>query len=58
LGEAKADWEILSMLSEKLGVPLNYQDSEAIFKDIAATIPQFSGMSYEKLSDKGMILKI
>jgi predicted molibdopterin-dependent oxidoreductase YjgC len=57
LGEARADWEILSMLSEKLGTPLNYKDSQAIFKDIAATIAPFSEMTYEKLSDQGMLLK-
>ena len=57
LGEARADWEILSMLSEELGTPLNYKDSQSIFKDMAATIPQFSEMSYDKLSDQGMVLK-
>ncbi len=48
LGEARADWEILSMLSEKLGAPLNYKDPQAIFKDIAATIASFSGMTYDE----------
>ena len=57
LGEAKGDWEIISLLSAKLGTPLAYQCSSEIFKDIAATIAPFSGMTYEKISDKGMILK-
>jgi len=57
LGEAKGDWEIISLLSAKLGTALAYQNSQAIFKDIAATLAPFSGMTYEKLADKGMILK-
>jgi len=57
MAEAKGDWEILSLLSEKLGTKLPYQHSNEIFKDIAATIPAFSEMTYEKISDKGMILK-
>ena len=58
LGESKADWEILSLLSEKLGAPLELKDSQTIFKDIVATIAPFSGMSYEKISDQGMLLKV
>jgi len=57
LGEAKGDWEIISLLSAKLGSPMTYQNSQAIFKDIAATMAPFTEMSYEKLGDKGMLLK-
>ena len=57
LGEARGDWEIVSMISAKLGAPMPYQHSHEIFKDIAATIPSFSDMSYDKISDKGMVLK-
>ncbi len=57
LGEAKADWEILSLLSAKLGAPFVYQAPQDIFKDITAEIPAFSEMSYEKISDRGMLLK-
>ncbi len=57
LGESKGDWEIISQLSNKLDAPLAYKSSQEIFKDLAATIPAFAGMSYEKLSDKGMLLK-
>jgi len=58
MAEAKGDWEILSLLSAKLGTPLTYQHSPEIFKDIAATFPAFSEMTYDKISDKGMILKV
>lgn len=57
IGEAKGDWEIISLLSEKLGTAFSYKRSEDIFKDIAVNVPAFAGMSYEKISDQGMILK-
>ena len=57
LAESKGDWEIFSLLSAKLGTPLAYQHSQEIFKDIAATFAPFSEMTYEKISDKGMVLK-
>jgi len=57
LGESKGDWEILSLLAEKLTVPFKYQKSDEIFKDIARKISSFSEMTYEKIADQGMVLK-
>ncbi len=57
MAESKGDWEIISLLSAKLGAPLPYQHSQEIFKDIAASMASFSEMTYEKISDQGMILK-
>jgi NADH-quinone oxidoreductase subunit G len=57
LGESKVDWQILAQLSAKLGTPLVYKGAQEIFKDIASTVPAFSGMSYEAIGDKGVLLK-
>ena len=57
IAESKGDWEIIALLSSKLGVPLSYNNSPEVFKDIAANIAPFSEMSYEKISDQGMVLK-
>jgi NADH-quinone oxidoreductase subunit G len=57
MAESKGDWEIIALLSSRLGAPLTYQHSSEIFKDIAASVAPFAEMTYEKLSDKGMILK-
>ncbi|MDE2214627.1 MAG: (2Fe-2S)-binding protein [Candidatus Omnitrophica bacterium] len=57
MAESKGDWEILSLLSSRLGVALTYGNAQEIFNDIAAHVPAFAQMSYEKLSDKGMVLK-
>ena len=58
LGESKADWEILGLLSEKCGNALPYKKSQDIFKDIAGNIASFSEMTYEKIGEQGMVLKL
>ncbi|MBP9855380.1 MAG: molybdopterin-dependent oxidoreductase [Candidatus Omnitrophica bacterium] len=57
LGEAKADWQIMDLLSDALGTPLAYKNSQEIFKDIGRTISSFSDVSYEKIGDQGIVLK-
>ena len=56
-GEAKGDWEILKLLSEKLGKTADYKKSQDVFKDIAGNVAAFAEMSYEKIGDQGMLLK-
>ena len=56
LGESKGDWEILSLLSAKIGAPISYPNSEEIFDDIASSLALFAEMSYEKIGDQGMML--
>jgi NADH-quinone oxidoreductase subunit G len=57
MAESKGDWEILTLLSEQLGLVSKYKKSEDIFKDLAAAVPAFSEMSYDKISDQGMVFK-
>ncbi len=56
-GESKGDWEIVRLLSEKLGTAFHHKKSQDIFEDIAASVAPFSGMSYEAIGDQGMVLK-
>ncbi len=57
IGESKGDWQVLSLLSEKLRAPLAYKRSEDIFNALAGAAGPFADMSYEKISDQGMVLK-
>ena len=57
LGEAKGDWEALSLLSEKLGKPFMYRKSKDVFNEIAKTIAGFADMTYETIGDQGILLK-
>lgn len=57
MGEAKGDWEILTGLSNRLGASMDYANSHEIFNDIAENVASFAEMTYEKISDQGMLLK-
>lgn len=57
LGESKGDWEIVSLLADKLGMPLHYRSAADVFKDMTKHVAVFSEMTYEKINDQGMVLK-
>ncbi|WJG07694.1 formate dehydrogenase subunit alpha [Aliiglaciecola sp. LCG003] len=50
-GDAKADWQILSLLATEMGQSntMNWQDSQQIFDEMAQLTDSFSGMSYPLL---------
>lgn len=53
-GEAKADWEILSMIGEKLGLSMNYNSSEDVFNEMAQLNPIYSGISYNRIEQQDL----
>ena len=56
VGEALADWEIISKLSNAMGYEMNYADPEEIFDEIAGLTPKhYGGMSYERLGLDGLM---
>jgi NADH-quinone oxidoreductase subunit G len=57
IGESKGDWQIISLISQKLESTISYKNSEEIFKNIAANVASFSEMNYSNISDQGMVLK-
>jgi formate dehydrogenase major subunit len=49
-GDAKADWEILLALADKIGVAgFNYENVEQIFEEVRQVTPQYAGMTYARL---------
>lgn len=54
-GQAREDFEILSDLLRALGTEVP-QTIEQAFKEVAATIPAFQGLSLAKLGDSGVAL--
>lgn len=53
-GEARADWEILMDLANRMGLSWQYDGPQAIFEEIAACTPIYGGISYERL-EKGSL---
>ena len=50
-GEAKPDWWIICKLAERMGYKdkFNFTSSEEIFEEIRSCVPQYKGITYERL---------
>jgi formate dehydrogenase alpha subunit len=53
-GEAKADWQIISQLANKLGYPFAYQSANEINEEMASLTPIYGGMHYDRLESYGL----
>jgi predicted molibdopterin-dependent oxidoreductase YjgC len=51
---AKADWEILIDIAHHLGQKWSYSGPQAILKEIAASNPLYSGLTWEELGAQGV----
>jgi formate dehydrogenase alpha subunit len=53
LGDAKADWEIVSLLAQAMGYEFDYPSAKEIFDEIVSVSPIYENMSYEGIGDTG-----
>jgi len=57
LRSCRQSWRIIRDLALSFGAGWRYKDSEAVFNEIAKSIPAFAGMSYELLEEyQGLVL--
>ena len=55
IADTLPDWEIISRLSTAMGYPMNYNNPEEIFTEMAALTPKsYSGMTYGRLGLDGL----
>ena len=54
VGGAKPDWQIISEISTRMGLPMNYPDAEAIFEEIRRVTPSYAGITYKRIEEKGL----
>lgn len=52
-GECKHDWEIFQELSNRMGYPMRYRNTEEIWDEVRSLCPQFAGATYEKMEGVG-----
>jgi len=50
---AKPDWEIISILSEKMDTPFSYKSAKDISEEIEKVSPVYAGLKYERLRRMG-----
>jgi len=53
-GQARADWEIVTDLSARMGYPMPYDSPADIFEEIRALTPTYGGISYERMDACGL----
>jgi formate dehydrogenase major subunit len=49
LGEAKADWEIIQLIANRMGANWNYNHPSEIMDEVASLTPLFAGVNYDRL---------
>jgi predicted molibdopterin-dependent oxidoreductase YjgC len=55
MGNAKADWQIIAEISNRLGYPMHYHNTYEIFEEIRQANPDYAGITYERLEQEGAI---
>lgn len=50
----KTNWQAISALAAKMGFTFDYSEPEEIFKEIAEFVPQYSGISYDRIDETGL----
>jgi formate dehydrogenase alpha subunit len=56
LGEAKADWEIICQLAQRMGAAgFDFESPAEVTDEIAAVTPIYGGVSYERLEREGFL---
>ncbi len=56
LAQSKPNYEIITLLAEKLGFEWGHQHPESIFHDLVRSVPDFNGMTYQEIGSQGMKL--
>lgn len=55
-GDVREDWEVLRDLTVAAGGPNGLYRFEDVFRELAATVPQFSGIAFAAIGDEGVPL--
>lgn len=53
-GEAKPDWEIVSLVAAKMGYSMTYRSAAAIMDEIASLTPSYAGIHHWRLEKAGL----
>ncbi len=53
-GEARHDWKILCELASRLGLPMAFENAEAIMDEIASVSPIYGGIHHHRLEPDGL----
>ncbi len=53
--DLKTDWQIISEIATRMGYPMHYENTRAIWDELRHLCPDFYGATYEKMGELGFI---
>ncbi len=53
-GQCRPDWQIIADLSCRLGHEVHYDSPQDIFDEMRALVPQYAGITYERIDEVGL----
>jgi len=53
-GDTRPDWQIIQELGKRMGIDWSYDSPEDVFEEIRTVVPQYAGMTYERLGETGL----
>jgi predicted molibdopterin-dependent oxidoreductase YjgC len=53
-GDTRPDWQIIQDLGRRMGLDWHYDSPEDVFEEIRTLVPQYAGMTYERLGTQGL----
>lgn len=53
-GQCREDWQIILDLATRLGYPMPFTSPEEVFEEMRTVMPQYAGMTYERLGTVGL----
>ena len=54
-GEARLDWKIIQDISNRIGLPMDYESPSEIFDELVSVMPNYKGLAYDNLGDVGKL---
>ena len=54
-GEARADWQTICEISNRIGLPMDYESPREVFDEMVALAPAYAGLRYDNLGPTGKL---
>jgi formate dehydrogenase alpha subunit len=53
-GDVKDDWQILCDIATRMGSPMDYENSRAVFEELSRVTPSYAGITYDRIATEGL----
>ena len=53
-GEARDDWEIITLIANRMGADWKYDSAQSVFEEVAKVTASYAGITYDRIEWKGL----